>query len=51
MITNMDKHKKFNAITNSTFHEKLPDDSAGSKHVANVYLSRICCVASCIIIL
>jgi hypothetical protein len=29
---------KYNSITNSTFHEKLPDDDpAGLKHVANVY--------------
>jgi hypothetical protein len=38
MITNMDPHYKYNSISNSLFHEKLPDDDpAGSKHVANVY--------------
>jgi hypothetical protein len=34
----MDSHSKYNLITSSTFHEKLPDDdTAGSKHVANVH--------------
>jgi hypothetical protein len=31
-----------NTITNSTFHEKLPDDEqAGSKHVTNVHNNAI----------
>jgi hypothetical protein len=38
MITNMNPHEKYNSITSSTFHKKLPDDNpAGSKHVANVH--------------
>jgi hypothetical protein len=32
------KIQNYNSITNSIFHEKLPeDDPAGSKHVANVH--------------
>lgn len=40
MTTNINKHQKYNAITNSTFLEKLPDDDddpVGSKHVANIH--------------
>jgi predicted ATP-grasp superfamily ATP-dependent carboligase len=34
----MDPHSIYSSITNSKFHEKLPDDDpAGSKHVATVH--------------
>jgi hypothetical protein len=39
MITKVDPHWKYDSITSSTIHEKLPDyDPAGSIHAGNVHI-------------